>query len=223
VPTVGSPGNNQARAEAARAKARSTHIPKDAVEGPLNDAQDHAGAVVESREHGDNTALKSPAEPPSKPLVLSKSLQTLLPVLHAQRPHYITAHIHRFPYLITEGDTLRLPFHLHGVRPGDILRFNRASLLGSRDYTLKAGMSRSETYDKKTNEPNYLDERLFECRVRILGVDSQPMTIEEKKKRRNRRVRTVKSKHKYTVCKVMEVKIKSLEELQGGGEVLLLE
>ena len=172
------------------------------------------------------TATKITTTPPtpSKPLVLSKSLQNLLPALHAQPPHYITTHIHRFPYLLTAGDTLRLPFHLHGVSPGDILRFNRASLLGSREYTLKAGKESGEMYDaKKTNEPNYLDERLFECRLRVLGVETQPMTIKEKKKRRNRRIRTVKSKHKYTMLKVMEVKIKSLDELKGGKDVLLLE
>ena len=170
------------------------------------------------------TDITSTPSPPSKPLVLSKSLQTLLPALESQRPHYITAHIHRFPYLLTAGDTLRLPFHMHGASPGDVLRFNRASILGSRDYTLKAGTLYSELYDKKyTNEPNYLDERLFECRVRVLGVESQPMTTKEKTKRRNRRVKTVKSKHKYTVLKVMEVKVNSLEELKARGDVLLLQ
>ena len=160
----------------------------------------------------------------SKPLVLSKSVQALLPALHAQKPHYVTAHIHRFPYLLTEGDTVRLPFHMHGVSPGDILRFNRASIVGSRDLTLKAGTHHSESYDaKRTGEPNYLDERLFECRVRVMGIESQPMTIKEKKKRRNRRVRTVKSKHKYTVLRVMDVKVKSLEELKAGTETLILE
>ena len=171
-----------------------------------------------------STSVTTTPPTPSKPLVLSKSLQTLLPALHAQPPHYITTHIHRFPYLLTAGDTLRLPFHLHGVSPGDILRFNRASLLGSRDYTLKAGKEGGEIYDaKRTNEPLHLDERLFECRLRVLGVETQPMMIKEKKKRRIRRVRTVKSKHKYTVLKVMEVKVKSLEELRAGKDVLLLE
>lgn len=179
---------------------------------------------VETEPQSSTTITSTPSQPP-KPLVLSKSLQTLLPALHAQPPHYITTHIHRFPYLITAGDTLRLPFHLHGVSPGDTLRFNRASILGSRDFTLKAGTSHnSEYYDgKRTNEPNYLDERLFECRVRVLGVESQPMTFKEKTKRRNRKVKTVKSKHKYTVLKVMEVKVKSLEELKAGKDFLLLE
>lgn len=172
----------------------------------------------------DSTTLRSPFFP-HKPLVLSKSLQTLLPALHAQRPHYLTAHIHRFPYLITSGDLIRLPFHMHGVSPGDILRLNRASLLGSRDLTLKAGMHNTESYDaKRTGEPNYLDERLFECRARVMGVENQPLVIKEKKKRRNRRVRTVLSKHKYTVLRVMEVNVRSLEELKGlEGTQLVLE
>jgi large subunit ribosomal protein L21 len=162
--------------------------------------------------------------PPSKPLVLSKLLQTLLPLLQVQTPHYISAHIHRFPYLLTPGDTVRLPFRMHGVNPGDVLRLNRASLLGSRDYTLKAGTNSTESYDgKRTGEPNYLDERLFECRARVLGLDSAPMMIKEKTKRRQRRVKTVRSKHKFTVLKVMEVKVKGLEELKREAGQLILE
>ena len=112
---------------------------------------------------------------------------------------------------------------MHGVEPGDVLRLNRASLLGSREYTLKAGTSSTETYDaKRTGEPNYLDERLYECRARVLGVDSGPMMKEEKTKRRQRRVKTVRSKHKYTVLKVMEVKIKGVEELKTGTDDVLL-
>ena len=171
-----------------------------------------------------------------QPLVLSKSLQNLLPALRAQQPHYITCHIHRFPYLLTEGDTLRLPFEMHGVSPGDVLRFNRASIIGSRDYTMKAGTSspqhtspvhvRGEPFENKrrTNEPSYIDERLFECRMRVMGLDSGPMVIKEKTKRRNRRTRRVTSKHKYTVLKVMEVNIKSLDELTSlQNEQVLLE
>lgn len=162
--------------------------------------------------------------PQNKPLVISKTLQTLLPLLKVQKPHYISAHIHRFPYLLTPGDTVRLPFQMHGVNPGDILRLNRASILGSRDYTLKAGTNSTESYDgKRTGEPNYLDERLFECRVRVLGLDSGPMMIKEKTKRRQRRVKTVRSKHKFTMLKVMEVKIKGIEELKGEAGQLILE
>jgi large subunit ribosomal protein L21 len=179
-------------------------------------------------------STRPPSEP--QPLVLSKSIQSLLPALRAQSPHYITAHIHSFPYLLTEGDTLRLPFHMHGVTPGDVLRFNRATILGSRDYTLKAGFSspqhnspvhvRGEAFinKRRTGEPSYIDERLFECRMRVMALDSGPMMIKEKKKRRNRRTRKVTSKHKYTVLKVMEINVKTLEELTSmEGQQIVLE
>jgi large subunit ribosomal protein L21 len=113
---------------------------------------------------------------------------------------------------------------MHGVSPGDILRLNRASLLGSRDYTLKAGTSVTENYDgKRTGEPNYIDERLFECRARVVGVDSGPMVVEIKTKRRQRKKKHVRSKHRYTVLRVMDVKVKGLEELERGREQLILQ
>jgi len=49
----------------------------------------------------------------------------------------MTAHIHGKPYLVTEGDTVRLPFLMHGVQPGDVLRLDRATLVGSREWTLR--------------------------------------------------------------------------------------
>jgi hypothetical protein len=89
-----------------------------------------------------------------------------------------------------------------GVVPGDVLRLNRASSLGSRDYTLKGAP--------------YLDERIFECRATVMGVEAEPMRIKEKKKRRNRRINTVKSKHKFTILKIAEIKVKSLEDIEAS-------
>lgn len=77
---------------------------------------------------------------------------------------------------------------------------------------------------RRTGEPSYIDDRLFECRMRVMALDSGPMVIKEKKKRRNRRTRKVTSKHKYTVLKVMEIKVKSLEEITAmQGEQIVLE
>lgn len=90
---------------------------------------------------------------------------------------------------------------MHGVRPGDVLRLNRAANLGSRDYTLKGAP--------------YLDERLFECRATVVGVESEPMRVMEKTKRRQRRVKRVKSKMRFTVLRVSEVRVRGLEELRG--------
>lgn len=93
------------------------------------------------------------------------------------------------------------------VKSGDVLRFNRASIIGSREFTLKG--------------TPYIDERMFECRMRVLGVESEPLRVKEKTKRRQRHTRHVKSKHRYTVMRVMDVKVKSLEELlEEGAEII---
>ena len=134
------------------------------------------------------------------PKPLSDSIKTLLPLLYAQPSHYITAHIHAKPYLLTTGDTVRLPFHMPGVAAGDVLRLTRASAIGSRDYTLKG--------------TPYVDERLFECRATVMGTEGEPVRVKEKTKRRNRRVKTVRSKHKFTILKVKELRLKDLNEVQ---------
>ncbi|GKZ78604.1 hypothetical protein AnigIFM56816_002375 [Aspergillus niger] len=152
---------------------------------------------------------KQPVAPTfDAPLKVSQSLLDMLPYLTSQKPHYITAHLHDRPYLLTEGDQLRLPFLMPKVKSGDILRFNRASVLGSREFSLKGG-------DK------YLDERLFECRVRVMGFESEPLRITEKTKRRRRHVQKVTSKHRYTILRVMDVKVKTAEELLDEGAVVV--
>ncbi|EUC30285.1 hypothetical protein COCCADRAFT_39479 [Bipolaris zeicola 26-R-13] len=153
---------------------------------------------------------------------LTPSIRTLLPLLQMQPAHYITAHLHGRPYLLTRGDTLRLPFQMPNVRPGDILRLNRATHIGSRDYTLKAPEAVKGTSDHG-KKVYYLDERLFTCRARVVGVESEPLRVEEKTKRRRRHVKHVKSKLHFTVLKVSELEVKSLEEYeaalaQEGGE-----
>ncbi|KAE8349818.1 aconitate hydratase [Aspergillus coremiiformis] len=158
-----------------------------------------------------NTAeipTKLPVAPTfSSPLKVTKSLLEKLPYLTTQKPHFITAHLHDRPYLLTEGDHLRLPFLMPKVKPGDIVRFNRASVLGSREFTLKGAP--------------YLDERLFECRMRVMGVDSEPLRVMEKTKRRQRHVKTVRSKHRYTLLRVMDVKVKTAEELLQEGAIVV--
>ncbi|KAL4782069.1 ribosomal protein L21-like protein [Aspergillus varians] len=167
-------------------------------------------SAVSPLTRADVPPAKQPIPPTFQtPLTVSKSLLGTLPHLTNQKPHYITAHLHDKPYLVTEGDNIRLPFLMSNVQPGDVLRFNRASILGSRDFTLKGAP--------------YVDERLFECRVRVMGVDSEPLRVKEKTKRRRRHVQRVTSKHRYTLLRVMELKIKSVEELQKEGEVVVVE
>jgi large subunit ribosomal protein L21 len=124
----------------------------------------------------------------------SHTIRTLLPLLTAQRPHYATIHIHARPYLLTEGDTVRLPFRMQGVQPGDIIRLTRLSTIGSRDYTLRGSP--------------YIDEDIYECRGVVAGIESEPMRFKEKTVRRNRRVKTIKSKHRFTELTIRELKIK---------------
>ena len=98
---------------------------------------------------------------------------------------------------------MRLPFLMAGVQPGDVLRLNPASVVGSREFSLKGAP--------------FVDERLFECRVRVMGVDAEPLRVKEKTKRRNRHVQRVTSKHRYTLLRVMEVRVKGVEELRAEG------
>lgn len=141
---------------------------------------------------------KSHPTPPPQPI--ANSVQTLLPFLAAQPGHYITVHIHGFPYLVQEGDQIRLPFRMPGVMPGDVLRLNRASILGSRDYTVKGAP--------------HIDERIFECRATVLGTESEPLRIKIKKKRRQRRKRQAKSKHRYTILRISDLTINNVEDIE---------
>ncbi len=133
-------------------------------------------------------------QPPPQPTTpFSDSVRTLLPLLAAQPGHYITVLIHGRPYLVTQGDSIRLPFRMPGVQPGDVLRLNRASVLGSRDFTLQGSP--------------HVDERLFACRAVVTGTESEPMRVKIKKKRRTRRSQTVKSKHRYTMLRISELRV----------------
>lgn len=190
---------------------------------------------------------------------ISPEVREMLPLLRAQGSHYITAHIYAKPYLLTQGDTLRLPFYMKGVEPGDVIRLDRATNIGSRDYTLKAAvqtpklksptMETTEVLDPTTGNlattsrvmpegplasgPNavqalhfiphiakgkipYLDDRLFVCRAVVMGVESEPMRYKEKTKRRQRKVKTVKSKHRYTILKIKELRVRGEEEINNG-------
>lgn len=143
------------------------------------------------------TSLYPPQPSPARPI--SDSVRNLLPLLAAQPSHYITVHIHGRPYLVQPGDHVRLPFRMPGVVPGDVLRLDRASVLGSRDFTLKGAP--------------YIDERLFECRAVITGSELEPVRIKIKKKQRTRRSQRVRSQHRYTTLAISELKIKAPEEV----------
>jgi large subunit ribosomal protein L21 len=193
------------------------------------------------------------------PMEISPEVREMLPLLRAQGPHYISAHIYAQPYLLTQGDTVRLPFYMKGVEPGDVIRLDRATHLGSRDFTLKAAgqgpklksptMQTIEVLDPTTGNlashsrvmpegslasaPNavsaphfiphiakgkypYLDDRLYVCRAVVMGVESEPLRILQKTKRRQRKVKNIKSKHRFTILKIKELRLRTEDELSTG-------
>lgn len=237
----------------------ASNAPEVLVNSATKTSTDTTKKVQTSSPAAPTNAAALPTPSQAAP-VLSQSIKDLLPALRAQGPHYITAHIYDRPYLLTAGDTVRLPFLMHGVNPGDILRLNRATSIGSRDFTLKAAPSapnaRSPTASttvvvdptpgsflsstslvmpgekpsaslgedgvqvqhfvphQAKGKTTYLDDRLFVCRAVVMGVEAEPMRIKEKTKRRQRRTKTVKSKHRFTVLRIKEVDIKTVEEIE---------
>lgn len=233
--------------------------PKRAPSAPSCSPRAHTRRMsTVTRESSSDPKLPPPSQPSgtqdAAPHQPSSTLHELLPLLRSQGPHYLTLHIHGKPYVVTQGDTIRLPFLMPGVGPGDVLRLNRAINLGSREYTLKAPApspklksptaSTVSVLDPTTGSlashsrvmptgplgssptvvyaphyiPNiakgrhsYLDEGLFVCRAVVMGVESEPMRTKEKTKRRQRHVKTVKSKHRFTVLKIKELRVESSE------------
>ncbi|SMR42285.1 unnamed protein product [Zymoseptoria tritici ST99CH_1A5] len=236
-------------------------LPSSSIPARTNSTRsESATAKSQNAEHLELPAPHSQSSgQTSSPPQLSESVRELLPLLRSQGPHYMTVHIHGNPYLITEGDTVRLPFLMQGVEPGDVIRLNRAINLGSRDYALKAPaaspkMKSPTTATVSIVDPttgtlathsrvmptsglaategtvhaphfvphlakgkfSYVDDRMFVCRAVVTGVESEPMRIKEKTKRRQRHVKKVKSKHRYTIIKIKELRVKSVEEIESG-------
>ena len=52
-----------------------------------------------------------------------------------------------------------------------------------------------------------MDERFFVCRMRVIGVEGEPMRVEKKTKRRQRHIKTVKSKMRFTILRCMELQV----------------
>ena len=190
---------------------------KDKVKAPKVAALKSEIPSTQTTTNSSSTTLSTTSNTAAAPNSITDSVRLLLPLLHAQAPHYLTIHLHGRPYLITQGDTVRLPFLMPRVRPGDILRLNRATHIGSRDFTLKAPAPIKGTRDGP-KQVFYLDERLFECRATVIGVESEPMRVKEKTKRRQRHIKRVKTKLRYTILKISEIKVKGLEEFENEVE-----
>lgn len=71
-------------------------------------------------------------------------------------------------------------------------------MIGSRDYTFRGAP--------------YVDEGSFVCRAVVVGVEGEPMRVVEKTKRRQRKVKTVRSKMRFTILRVKELRVLATEE-----------
>ena len=98
-------------------------------------------------------------------------------------------------------------------------------MLGSRDYTLIGDVVERTNDDanggnkRKAVARGYIDEEWFVCRARVVGVETEPLRVVEKTKRRNRKVKRVKSKMRFTVLRVVEVEVRvpDIREEEGDG------
>ena len=108
-------------------------------------------------------------------------------------------------------------------------------MIGSRDYTFRGDGASAASRAKRGNEGNrgnggnggsgignggntgngkqYIDENLFVCRAVVVGVEGEPMRVVEKTKRRQRKVRRMRHKGRFTVLRVREVRVLG----EGGG------
>ena len=75
-------------------------------------------------------------------------------------------------------------------------------MLGSRDYTYRG-------------DP-WVDESRFLLRAVVVGVEGEPLRVVEKTKRRNRRVKRVKTKGRFTVLRVSELRVVPEGEIVQG-------
>ncbi|KAF1912356.1 hypothetical protein BDU57DRAFT_361265 [Ampelomyces quisqualis] len=197
----------------------TSHVPEPLIRSGQHISKDlkDKGLYKPQSSQTSPASAKSKPSPHARQNVVSShitpTIRQLLPLLQTQPSHYMTVHIHGRPYLVTKGDTIRLPFLMPHIRPGDVLRLNRATHIGSRDYTLKAPEAVKGNADH-VKKVFYLDERLFTCRARVIGVESEPMRVEEKTKRRQRHVKHVYSKLRFTVLRISDMEVKSLEEYE---------
>ncbi|EPE05256.1 54s ribosomal protein l49 [Ophiostoma piceae UAMH 11346] len=164
---------------------------------------------------------KSAAAPAPTPTVLS---QILFPSTSSPTPGavvgntnnnpsvYATVYIHGRPYLVTPGDSLRLPFLMAGVQPGDELSLDRVGVVGNRSVTAVAtssdGKPEGDGVVRSTVGAQVVASEAIpgaSVRAVVLGVETEPERTLIKKKRRSRRKRTFKSKHYFTVLRIKEV------------------
>ena len=114
------------------------------------------------------------------------------------------------------------------AKPGTVIQLNRASVLGSREFTFRAGGvtaepaaedgAETEVRLRKKGEKMWIDSKYFLCRAMVVAIEGEPMRIKLKTKRRQRHVKRVTTKGRFTVLRIMELTVRPDGEARGEGE-----
>lgn len=105
-----------------------------------------------------------------------------------------------------------------GVRAGDELRLDRVGVVGSRAVTAVSAAVAGVRHGNGSAEVVVPQVPGASVRAVVLGVETEPLRVMVKTKRRNRRKRTVKSKHQFTVLRIQEVVVEAAAGEEEGEE-----
>ncbi|ODV61640.1 mitochondrial 54S ribosomal protein bL21m MRPL49 ASCRUDRAFT_75627 [Ascoidea rubescens DSM 1968] len=118
---------------------------------------------------------------------------------------YATVNIQNFPYLITKGDLINLPYNLRQVEVGTTIKLNNISNLGSRDL-----FYRLPTSKEKNVTDLYLDNKISELiEIKAVCIEkaknkAKHVKLERQRCRKNRAFITKLPK---TILRIKELKI----------------
>lgn len=104
---------------------------------------------------------------------------------------YATVHIFDRKFLVTEGDEIVIPVRLRNANVGDVLNFDKVSVIGSRDHTL-------------TGLP-LIDPTHFKIKGVVVEKTREKRRVNERTQRRIRHVRHVPVENCITVIRINEL------------------
>ena len=94
-----------------------------------------------------------------------------------------------------------------GVQPGDELLLNRVGVVGNRNVTAVSSVAQEKKGQDGDSSFDVAHVPGATVKAVVLGVETEPLRVMIKKKRRTRRKRSVKSKHHFTVLRIQEVSL----------------
>lgn len=106
---------------------------------------------------------------------------------------YAVCKIHNIPYMVTKGDKLVLPYRIRNHKVGDVLKLNKVTTIGSRNFTY--------------NDDNGIPESAYELTATLAEITREPKYQVFKKKQRCRRLKTVDVEPFQTHLVINELKL----------------